>query len=187
MKLIQKSFMFNRSEYMKKLHAEGRYIGTSKIGEWNKSDEKRERMKSIWAKNALDKNSTGYGSEEYMRKANRQLLYNKFQGSSGYLYFLQYPASIKVGFSKAYDRRINYELPKTYSILGGVVLMLIEGPTSDLADLEYAVFEKFKLYTKLDQSGRRYTEFLDKRIQKQVDQFLRDAVKNNRNLKIIKD
>ena len=35
---------FNRSEHMKQLHKDGRYKGTSKIGIWNSSEEKRERI-----------------------------------------------------------------------------------------------------------------------------------------------
>ena len=54
---------WNRSEHMKELHRLGRYKGTSKIGEWNKSDEKRNRMHALRIKNSMDKSSTGYGSE----------------------------------------------------------------------------------------------------------------------------
>lgn len=178
---------FNRSEHMKLLHQQGRYLGTSKIGLWNSSDEKRERMKSIFAKNALDKTSTGYGSEYAMRNNNRVLLHNKFQGESGYLYFVKYPASIKVGFSKNWERRLNYEIPHMNHILGGKVILLISGPTNTLADLEFSTFINFKNYTKLSNDGTRYTEFMDKRIRKDVYKFLKDQVKKDKSLKIEMD
>lgn len=169
---------FNRSEHMKELHRAGRYEGTSKIGQWNVSDEKRERMKLIREANLLDKNSHGYGSEYHMRIANRTLLHNKFQGESGYMYFLIFPASVKVGFSKDWERRT------TKQILGGKVSLIISGPTNDLADLEFDTLVHFQNYTKLDESETRYTEFLDLMIKRDVYKFLKDAVKNNDSLQI---
>ena len=77
---------WSRSEHMKMLHAQGRYQGTSKIGAWNVSDEKRQRMAAMRVANALDKSSHGYGSEYHMREVNRELLHNKFQGETGYMY-----------------------------------------------------------------------------------------------------
>ena len=173
---------FNRSEHMKQLHAQGRYAGTSKIGQWNVSEDKRVRMAELRSKNALDKNSRGYGSEHAMRINNRILLHNKFQGEVGYLYFLEYPGSIKVGFSKNWERRVDYQLTKKYQLLGGKVLMIISGPTNELADLEFDTFIKFKKYTQLSSDGLRYTEFLEKRIKRQVYKFLEDSVNNNKGL-----
>lgn len=189
MKLLKYKFFstFNRSEHMKFLHQQGRYAGTSKIGLWNASKEKQERMKSIFAHNALDKNSRGYGSEYAMRVNNRTLLHSKFQGVEGYLYFVKYPASIKVGFSKNWERRINDQLPRTNHILGGKVIMIISGPTDTLADLEFSCFIKFQKYTQLSQDGTRYTEFMDKKIRREVYRFLKDEVRRNRNLKILID
>lgn len=169
---------FNRSEHMKQLHAQGRYIGTSKIGQWNQSAEKRERMAGLLVKNALDKNSRGYGSEWHQRMNNRTLLHNKFQGEEGYLYFLKFPGSIKVGFSKNWERRV------TKQILGGTVILIISGPTNDLADLEFDTFVKFQKYTQLSQDGTRYTEFLDKRCAKDIYKFLHEQVRNNPELEI---
>ena len=173
---------FNRSEHMKQLHAQGRYAGTSKIGQWNVSEDKRVRMAELRSKNALDKNSRGYGSEYAMRVNNKILLHNKFQGEVGYLYFLEYPGSIKVGFSKNWERRVDYQLSKKYQLLGGKVLMIISGPTNELADLEFDTFIKFKKYTQLSSDGLRYTEFLEKRIKRQVYKFLEDSVNNNKGL-----
>lgn len=174
---------WNRSEHMKLLHREGRYNGTSKIGLWNVSEERRERMKQIYDRNRLDKTSHGYGSEYWMRQANRTLLHDKFQGDRGYLYFLDYPASVKVGFSKDWQRRINKELPKM--VLGGKVEFIIEGPTSDLADLEFNTMIKFQKYTKLDPTGTHYTEWIDKSQKANISRYLRDAVKKNPKLKIL--
>lgn len=173
---------FNRSEHMKQLHASGRYAGTSKIGIWNQSDEKRERMKEIRERNLLDKTSHGYGSEYHMRLANRTLLHNKFQGKQGFLYFLDFPGSVKVGFSKDWERRISKELFHSY--LGGRVIMIISGPTEDLADLEFNTMIKFQKYTKLDSTNTRYTEFLDKKEKRKVYEFLKEQVYDNPNLKI---
>lgn len=168
---------FNRSEHLRQLHAQGRYQGTSRIGEWNRSEEKRQRMRNIRSLNSLDKNSRGYGSEYHMRVANRLLLFNQFQGELGYLYFLRFPASVKVGFSKNWERRV------TKQILGGQVVAIISGPTEDLADLEFDTFMKFKDYTKLDPSKTRYTEFLDLEVKNEVYDFLKHSVKTNPNLK----
>lgn len=190
-KLIKKfsdiNSSFNRSEHMKELHRQGRYVGTSKIGLWNISEEKRERMKSILAKNALDKNSHGYGSEWHMRMNNRTLLHNKFQGESGYLYFIKFPSSIKVGFSKNWERRLNYELPHTNHILGGKLIMIISGPTNTLADIEFSVFTKFQQYTQLSEDKTRYTEFMNKGIRNEVYEFLKEEVNKNKDLKILID
>jgi hypothetical protein len=169
---------FNRSEHMKELHRSGVYDGTSRIGEWNVSDEKRERMKLIREANLLDKNSHGYGSEYHMRIANRTLLHNKFQGEDGYMYFLIFPASVKVGFSKDWERRT------TKQILGGTVSLIISGPTNDLADLEFDTLVHFQDYTKLNDSGTRYTEFLEISTKKDVYNFLKNAVKKNKSLHI---
>lgn len=189
MKLFRYKFFsdFNRSEHMKLLHQQGRYAGTSKIGLWNSSKEKQERMKNIFAHNALDKNSRGYGSEYAMRVNNRNLLHSKFQGANGYLYFVKYPASIKVGFSKNWERRIDDQLPRTNHILGGKVIMIISGPTDALADLEFSCFIKFQKYTQLSQDGTRYTEFMDKKIRREVYRYMKDEVRRNRNLKILID
>lgn len=168
---------WSRSEHMKQLHAQGRYIGTSKIGIWNSSDEKRQRMSILRQNNALNKLSHGYGSEYHMRLSNRELLHNKFQGKDGYFYFLDFPNSIKVGFSKDWERRT------TKQILGGKVIMIISGPTNDLADLEFDVFIKFNNYTQLNNDKTRYTEFMDRKIRNQVYKYLEDAVKQNPNLK----
>lgn len=177
--------LWNRSEHMKMLHAQGRYQGTSKIGLWNVSEEKRERMRNIRLANSLDKTSHGYGSEYAMRVANKTLLHNKFQGSQGYLYFLKFPASIKVGFSKAPGRRIGYELPHQTHI-GGQVIAIISGPTDDLADLEFDVFTTFQDYTQLSKDGTRYTEFMDLKVRKEVYGFLKQRVAHNKRLKFEK-
>lgn len=169
---------FDRAEHMRQLHKEGRYKGTSKIGIWNSSDEKRERMKNIREKNRLDKTSRGYGSELHMRISNRNLLHNKFQGKNGFMYFLEFPKTVKVGFSKEWHRRLDRE------ITGGRVILIISGPTDDLADLEFDTFIEFQEYTKLDETGTRYTEFLDKKIKKQVYDYLVKKVRDNKNLKI---
>lgn len=170
--------LYDRSAHMKELHKQGRYKGTSKIGVWNSSKEKKERMKKIREKNAKDKNSKGYGSEYHMRQANRTLLHNKFQGKSGYMYFLVFPASIKVGFSKDWERRT------TKQILGGRVVLIISGPTDDLADLEFDTLLEFKEYTKLNEAGNRYTEFLELKVKKQVYNYLLNKVNSNSKLKI---
>jgi len=170
--------VWNRSEHMKLLHQQGRYAGTSKIGLWNVSDAKRQHMAEIYKRNALDKNSFGYGSEHYQRLANRTLLHNKFQGEQGYLYFLKFPKSIKVGFSKNWERRITHE------ILGGTVILIISGPTNDLADLEYDTFQEFQNYTQLDSTGTRYTEFLELSQKRKVYNFLMSRIRANHKLKI---
>ncbi len=136
-------------------------------------------MKAYRKANSLDKTSHGYGSEYHMRELNRELLHNKFQGESGYLYFLEFPGSVKVGFSKDWERRT------TKQILGGRVLMIISGPTDDLADLEFDTFAEFQKWTMLNREGTRYTEFLEKSQKTKIRKYLEDQVKNNKNLKII--
>lgn len=168
---------WSRSEHMKMLHQSGRYVGTSRIGEWNRSDEKKQRMINFKLANSLDKTSKGYGSEWHMRQNSRTLLHNKFQGEEGYMYFLQFPASIKVGFSKDWERRT------TKQILGGQVIAIISGPTNDLADLEFDTFIKFQKYTQLDSTKTRYTEFMDKRAKRYVYDYLKQRVKDNPKLK----
>lgn len=171
---------WDRAQHMRELHAQGRYKGVdTKIGQWNVSEEKKLRMAALYEKNRLDKNSVGYGSEHHMRLRNRELLHNKFQGETGYFYFLEFPKSIKVGFSKDWERRT------TKQILGGQVLKIISGPTNDLADLEFDAFMKFKDYTQLSSDGTRYTEYLDKKIKREVSKFLDDAVRKNPKLKYI--
>lgn len=168
---------WNRSEHMRMLHQSGRYMGTSRIGEWNRSEEKKQRMIGYKTANSLDKNSHGYGSEYHMRQNSRTLLHNKFQGELGYMYFLKFPASIKVGFSKDWERRT------TKQILGGKVIAIISGPTNDLADLEFDTFIKFQKYTQLDSTKTRYTEFMDLRAKRYVYDYLKQRVKDNPKLK----
>ena len=175
----QKINQWSRSEHMKMLHAQGRYAGTSKIGAWNVSDEKRQRMAAMREANALDKSSHGYGSEYHMREVNRELLHNKFQGESGYMYFLEFPGSVKIGFSKDWERRT------TKQILGGRVLMIIAGPTPDLADLEFDTLLKFQRWTKLDETGTRYTEYIDRSQKAAIRRFLQEAVRKNKALEVL--
>ena len=130
-------------------------------------------MKRLYERNILDKSSKGYGSEYHMRERDRALLHNKFQGETGYMYFLDFPASIKVGFSKDWERRT------TKQILGGRVITILSGPTDILADLEFDIFTKFQKYTKLSEDGRRYTEFLDKSCKRKVYDYLMKAVKDS--------
>jgi hypothetical protein len=125
----------------------------------------------------MDKSSTGYGSEHHMRLSNRELLFNKFQGKEGYLYFLSFPASIKVGFSKDYLGRTSY--------LGGKVLKVVSGPTEELADLEFDIFMEFMDYTQLNSEGTRYTEYMDKKITNKVSKFIDERVKSSNNLKYV--
>lgn len=139
-------------------------------------------MKEIRERNLLDKSSHGYGSEYHMRLANKTLLHNKFQGNDGFLYLLDFPDSIKVGFSKDWERRTSRELFHTY--LGGKVILIISGPTSELADLEFDTMIEFQKYTKLDPTNTRYTEFLDKREKRKVYDFLLKSVQQNPNLKL---
>lgn len=184
MKQYSKLFSYDRAAHMRELHASGRYQGTSKIGVWNSSEEKRQRMQDIYARNALDKSSTGYGSELFMRSRNRELLHNKFQGETGFIYFLEYPGSIKVGFSRNWERRTTYELYPKKTYLAGNVLLIISGPTPELADLEYNTFIKFQNYTQLNSEGTRYTEFMQKSVKSRVRDFLLSEVKKNDNFKI---
>ena len=171
------SGQWDRSQHMRELHARGVYKNVdTKIGQWNVSQERRDRMTNLYERNRLDKTSHGYGSEYHMRLRNRELLHNKFQGETGYIYYLEFPKSIKVGFSKDWERRT------TKQILGGKVLRIISGPTNDLADLEFETFQKFQKYTQLSEDGKRYTEYMDKTIRPQVTRFLEDAVKKNSNL-----
>ena len=158
---------WSRSEHMKLLHSQGRYQGTSKIGVWNRSQEKHDRMIRIREQNLLDKNSHGYGSEYHMRIANHTLLGNKFQGETGYLYLLEFP--------------LNKQLPK--QILGGKVIAIISGPTNILADLEFNTMIKFQKYTKLNTDGTRYTEFIEKSQKNNVYRFLKDEVQKDTRLK----
>lgn len=180
MKIQRKLFStnFNRSEHMRQLHSQGRYLGVSKIGLWNSSEDKRIRMARLRATNALDKSSKGYGSEHHMRIANRDLLYNKFQGNQGYFYFLDFPASVKAGFTKEWERRKNEKI-----LLGGQVILLVSGPTRDLADLEYDLFMEFMPFTQLNSEGTRYTEFMDKSVRSKVYKYIIDKVSKNPNLK----
>lgn len=168
---------WDRAQHMRELHAQGRYKDVdTKIGLWNVSEERKQRMSNLYEQNRLNKNSVGYGSEHHMRLRNRELLHNKFQGEQGYFYFLEFPASVKVGFSKDWERRT------TKQILGGRVIMIISGPTDDLADLEFDAFMKFKNYTQLSDDGKRYTEFMNKSAKSQIYKFLEDNVRKNKKL-----
>lgn len=86
-------------------------------------------------------------------------------------------ASIKVGFSKDWERRV------TKQILGGRIIMIISGPTNDLADLEFDVFMKFMDYTQLNQDKTRYTEFMDKKIKSKVYKYIENYVQTHPSLK----
>lgn len=170
---------WDRAQHMRELHAQGRYKGVdTKIGLWNVSQERKDRMRKYYEQNHLDKTSQGFGSESHLRKRNRELLHNKFQGKTGYLYLLDFPGSIKVGFSKDWERRT------TKQILGGKVLLIISGPTNELADFEYNILSDFKQYTKLNSDKTHYTEYLDKKIEKSVINYILSYVSDLDSLKI---
>lgn len=136
-------------------------------------------MEELRKKNSMNKSSKEYGSEYQMRVTNRRLLNNKFQSSSvGYLYILEFPGSIKVGFSKDYKGRTNY--------LGGDIVSIISGPTNDLADIEFDIMIKFIDFTILDSTGSRYTEFIEKSVKSEVLKFVDDKVRSSRSLKYVK-
>lgn len=171
---------WDRSQHMRELHAQGRYKDVdTKIGLWNISQERKERMSRYYEQNRLNKNSIGFGSEHHQRLRNRELLHNKFQGEQGYLYMLEFPNSIKIGFSKDWERRT------TKQILGGKVLKIISGPTNDLADLEFDTFMKFIDQTQLDSTKTRYTEYMNKISKNNVSKFLDESVKKNNKLNYI--
>lgn len=178
------SSAFDRSAHMKLLHSQGRYTGVSKIGIWNSSEEKKQHMADIYARNALDKTSHGYGSEYAQRLRNRELLHNKLQGESGFLYFIEFPGSVKVGFSKNWERRMAYELYPKKTHLGGKVIMIISGPTGSLGDLEFETLTKFSDYTQLNSDKTRYTEFLDKSAKLKIKKYLMSEVSKRKDLKI---
>ena len=177
---------FNRSEHMKQLHKEGRYAGTSKIGDWNVSEERRERMKNIREKNARDKESRGYGSEYKMRVDNKNLLLSQYSGQKGYFYLLEFPTlhSIKVGYSKNWEFRTSYQIVSKKSEIPENVSLILSGKTEDLAGLEFDLLLRFQKWTKLDPSGTRYTEFLDESVEKEVYTYILDEVKRNPRIKI---
>lgn len=177
---------FDRSARMKQLHAEGRYKGTSKIGEWNKSDERKERMKEIRNKNSKDKSSKGYGSEYKMRIDNKNLLLSQYKGQKGYLYYLNFPTidSVKIGFSKNWEFRTTYQLVSKKSEIPEEVLIIVSGLTEELAELEFNALLHFQDYTRLDSSGTRYTEYLDDKIKKELYDYILNWVKDNPKLKI---
>lgn len=175
-----KRFSWDRAEHMRQLHAQGRYAGTSKIGLWNISEEKRERMAAIRAKNALDKSSTGYGSERYLRTINYELLKSKFhdKGSApGFLYLIEFPKSIKAGYSKDWHRRLSRE------ILGGKTICIVSGETLKLGQLEYDIFMEFIDYTLPNEDKTRYTEYMDKKIKRKVFEFIKKRVDQDPDLK----
>lgn len=179
-KIRRMLYSWDRAEHMRQLHAQGRYKGTSKIGLWNISEEKRKRMEIIRMKNALDKTSTGYGSERYLRTINYELLKSKFHDGGtqpGFLYFLEFPKSIKVGYSKDWKRRTSRE------ILGGKVICIVSGETLKLGQLEYDVFIEFINYTLLNEEGTRYTEFIDKKVKRKVWDFIKTRVDSDPELK----
>ena len=177
-KMIKLFSGWDRAQHMRELHAQGRYKNVdTKIGLWNVSQERKDRMRKYYEQNHLDKTSQGFGSESHLRKRNRELLHNKFQGETGYLYLLDFPGSIKVGFSKDWERRTMKQIP------GGKVLRIVSGPTNDLADLEFDTFINFKDYTQLDSTKTHYTEYMDKKVLKNVEKFIDEAVKKNPKLK----
>jgi hypothetical protein len=176
---------FDRSARMKELHRQGRYLGTSRIGEWNRSDEKRTRMKLIRERNAIDKSSTGYGSERKMRLDNKNLLLTQYSGQPGFLYFLDFPTlnSVKIGFSKNWEFRTTYQLVSKKSNTEEDILMIISGVTEDLAEIEYNALLKFQEHTILDPTGTRYTEYLSRDIKADIYKYLEDEVRKNPKLK----
>jgi len=175
---------FDRSERMKQLHREGRYAGTSKISEWNKSEERKERMQNIRSRNAKDKTSKGYGSEYKMRVDNRNLILSQYRGTPGFFYFLDFPTldSIKVGYSKNWEFRTKYQLVAKKTNTPEKVLMILSGKSEDLADLEYNTLLEFQDYTRLDSTGTRYTEFLDRHVKSDVYSYILDWIKNSPSL-----
>lgn len=177
---------FDRSERMKQLHREGRYVGTSKIGEWNKSDERKERMKTIREKNSKDKTSKGYGSEYKMRVDNRNLLLSQYKGQKGYLYYLDFPtlSSVKIGYSKNWEFRTSYQIVSKKSEIPETILLVVSGLTEDLAELEFNALLDFQDYTRLNAEGTRYTEFLDEKIKAKLYNYILDWTNNNPDLKI---
>ena len=177
---------FDRSERMKQLHKEGRYLGTSKIGDWNKSEERKERMKTIRERNSKDKTSKGYGSEYKMRVDNKNLLLSQYKGQQGYLYYLDFPtlSSVKIGYSKNWEFRTSYQIVSKKSEIHETILLVVSGLTEDLAELEFNALLDFQDYTRLNSSGTRYTEFLDEKVKSDLYKYILDWVKDNPGLNI---
>lgn len=178
--------LFDRSEHMRQLHKEGRYKGTSKIGEWNSSEERKERMKEIREKNSKDKTSKGYGSEYKMRVDNKNLLLSQYKGDPGYLYYLDFPTmkSVKIGISKNWEFRTSYQLVSKKSEIPEKVLLVVSGLMEDLAELEFNALLDFQDYTRLNSNGTRYTEFLDDKVKKDLYDYILGWTKNKPNLKL---
>lgn len=79
-------------------------------------------------------------------------------------------------------KRTSKQLFQQY--IGGKVILIISGPTNELANLEFDTMIEFQDYTKLDSSGTRYTEFLDKKEKRNVYNYLLKRVKENKNFKL---
>lgn len=144
------------SKDMKNLHEQGTYVGTSKLGEYNKS-EKHRKIASENAKNRrLDKESTAFNSEYSDRIRNRDNILSRYNlTDERYLYVLVFDDKIKVGSTSKLDRRLG-------TLSGFNAKHIYKGTVEQMANLECELFLAFKNHTLLSEDGTYYTEYLDR-------------------------
>lgn len=158
------------SKKITELHKTGKYLGTSRIVEYNKSDTHR-KIASEKAKNRrLDKESIAFNSEFSDRIRNRDNILSRYpEDSIRYLYVLEYDDKIKIGSTSKLERRLN-------DLKGYNKTYIYTGTVKDMANLECDIFIKFKYYTLLDETRSYYTEYLNKSCLYDVLNFIKENV-----------
>jgi hypothetical protein len=155
------------------LTRQGRYKGTTKIAEYNKSEAHRKKTSELAAKRKLIKGARGFNSEHADRIRNYQnLIARESNDKIRYLYLMKFENSIKVGSTSTLDRRI-------FTLNPLDVLLLIKGGSHDIAKLELDTLVKFEYYTLLNSEGTAYTEYIDSSQTNNVIKYLNEIIEGS--------
>jgi hypothetical protein len=151
----------------------GRYKGTTKIAEYNKSDAHRKKASELAMKRKLTKGSRGFNSEHADRIRNYQNLINRESNDKiRYLYLMKFDNSIKVGSTSTLDRRI-------FTLDPVDMLFLAKGGSHDIAKLELDTLVEFEYHTLLNEDKTAYTEHIDSSQTDNVISYLNKVIEGS--------
>lgn len=163
----------SRSCHMRKLTAEGRYKGTNRIADWNRSEARKERISKLSKERHLIKGARGFNSEHSDRLRNyHNILNRESPDKDRFLYLLDFKDKLKVGSTSTFNRRM-------WTLSPDGILFLIKGKSPEIAKLEFDTLVKFEYYTLLNESGTHYTEFLDYKVKDEVIKYFEELLSSS--------
>lgn len=171
----------SRSCHMVLLSRQGRYKGTTRIADYNRSEAHRTKCRQAAVKRHLVKGARGFNSEYSDRLRNyNNILSREPSDKTRYFYIFEYETSIKIGSTSTLNRRLDALCPIS-------TIMLLSGPSHEIAKLEFDTLVKFENDTIVDSTNSYYTEFVSKSIKDSVVEFVNSQVEGSTTIRKVEE